>query len=220
MNKKTLLFCTGWSDTQNRWNDLFRVWFDHVKKSNLHYDQIIIPDDGSTCMPDPMWIEAEVIDSFSNRQPTSEVVFYKFPDNLGNHHEQWQWLGCYRSIQLAAEYSQRYNFEKIIYLESDARLLSNRVCDYINTTNDTWTAMYCPKFNMPELGIMFCSGTQLETYYNTMSKTYNEHSPIGFARLLEKVFPFTHVEKNFVGDRYSEYPMPIPDIADYACQTK
>ena len=207
INMKTLVFCTGWSDNEN-WN-IYQKWIEEI---NVKCDQILIPDDGSKILPcfkDFQIITGNLPDS----QPSSRVIMYHWDNCLGRP-SSLNYPGWYRSFMFVAEYAQRYGFKKIIHIEADCRLISKKIQLYVNELINGWVAFYCPKHNFPETGIQIIAGDSILEFVKFSKIPYNKF--VNF--LAEKYFPFTVNRKDFIGDRYSEYPKEIPLNADYACQ--
>ena len=111
-------------------------------------------------------------------------------------------------------------YDRIFYIATDARVLSQRLMDYLEAFDSGWLALWSPKYRFPEPCIqVITSGCKpFEEFFA------GECDPFKYnGQVEETTLPFTHVEKGFVGDRYSEYHEndgPIPPIAemDYYAQ--
>ena len=88
--------------------------------------------------------------------------------------------------------------------------------EYVEFISDGWVALWCPKYNYAEMAFQIVAGTQIADFSLFFSQPY--HNLRG--RNHETMLPFTHLEKNFVGDRYGDSDLEIPRDADYAAQVK
>lgn len=213
--KKTLVFCTAYTGTAanpwDAWNIRYKRWLEAITTSHLHYDQILIVDDGSPTLPE--WPGMATLFSLGGQQPEEPVVLFHFAENLGRL-GPYDYPGWFRSFALAAVYAQTYGFEKVIHIESDAFLISRRIQDYCNAVEDGWVAFLCPRYNFPETGIQIMAGTGLRRFYRLAAQPYSD-----FARQpIETALPFTRVERRFIGDRYGDYLTYVPAEADWTMQ--
>ncbi len=208
--QRTLVFCTSYAETKAHWDERYRRWFDAVRRSALHYDQLLLVDDGSPCLP--VWPELEIISA--NNTASGNMVLYHFADHRGRAH-LFDFEGWYRSFVFAGQYAKRHGFNKIIHLESDAYFITRRVVEYCNSIEDGWVALWSPRYSMPETAIQLCTGdVAIEKYLNLPPYAMLKGA------LLEYRLPFDRVEKKFKGDRYGEYLAQVPRDADYVTQTR
>jgi len=106
-------------------------------------------------------------------------------------------------------------FQKIVHIESDAFVLSERMMAYINGLEEGWTAFWCPIWQIPETAIQVIGCDQFEKVEELARLDRADPFFLGGA---EYILPFTNVVKFFKGDRYAEYAKAAPDDADYICQ--
>jgi hypothetical protein len=223
---KTLIFCTAWSTSSDRWHNLFGRWINHLEDSDLEYDQILLIDDGSPMLPD--WDGVRIVRE--NAMPDTcddHAVIYHFNENLGRG-DELDYPGWYRSFMFAAEWAERYGFDKIIHIESDAFLISERIVNYVNNLSDQWTTFWCPRHDFPENNIQIIAGSSVQDFIDWKNeKIPYEHYR---GRCAEYYTPYTNVVKAFYGDRWGEFapgmarvadprcPPGVPRDADYVCQ--
>jgi hypothetical protein len=50
----------------------------------------------------------------------------------------------WHSFMYAADYAGRYDFDKLVHVESDTYLLSPRLHQHVNGLEQGWTAFWCP----------------------------------------------------------------------------
>jgi len=103
---------------------------------------------------------------------------------------------------------------KIIHIESDSFILTNRLCDFINILESGWHALYSYHYNLPETCIQIICRDQLKNFIKFARKDYE----INFSgKPIELKFPFTNICKDFIGDRYFDFMDILPCNIDYVC---
>jgi len=226
---KTLIFCTSHSSEESEWSGRYGRWINALENSKLEFDQLLLLDDGSTVLPE--WDGVDIIqeNQLPNECPTSRGVIYHFENPLGRS-THIVYPGWYRSYMFAAAYAEKYGFEKVIHIESDAFLISDRIQEYVNDLTDGWTTFWCPRHKFPENSIQIIVGGGLKRYieWNKEQVPYTQYQSI-FA---EFWVPYTYVNKEFKGDRWGEFapgmaavpdpscPPGVPKDADFVCQIR
>jgi len=208
---KTLLFCTTYAVSSPQWDARFRKWWEFFTASKLERAQILMIDDGSPVLP--AWRGVKVLSDLTDRQPPEKTVLYHFADNLGRS-DALVYPGWFRSFTFAAVYAHRYGFDKVVHVESDSFLFTERIIAYINGLTSGWTALWCPRWEMPETCVQIIAADQLELYRQFSTVSYATELA---GQRIEDRLPFTHVNKDFIGDRYGEYLDWVPEDADFAC---
>jgi len=178
------------------------------------FSQCLIVDDASPCLPE--WNDLSMLDKTTNEDyiAAQKNILRTFPTHLGRP-STWNYPGWFRSYGFAAKYAKKFNFKKVIHIESDAYLLSQRLFDYINQLDKGWSSLWSNRYNFPETAIQIICEDQINSYFNFSTKPYNStyiNNPI------EVITPFTNINKRFIGDRYSEFRADIPSDADFCCQ--
>lgn len=211
---KTLLFTTSYCVSNQEWTERVYKWYNYYTKSSLHYDKILILDD---CSPvDPAWNECKIITDQFTSEPEASAFIFKFKNNLGRP-AHLDYPGWFRSFSFAARYAYKFNYDKIIHIESDAYLISSSIIDWFNKTNSGWIPLWCSRHLFPETAIQLIGRDQIVNFYKTTQLPYNTYFR---GSTIETCLPFTAVNQSFKGDRYSEYTDNIPADADYACQVR
>ena len=211
--QRTLVFCTAFSRSARTWERRYRRWLDAIRGSGLAKDQILMVDDGSPVLPN--WHDLTIVHEQNCLGSDDEAILYHFGSHLGRR-AVFDFEGWYRSFLFAGKYAAERGFDKIIHIESDAFLISRRVQDYFNRLSDTWTALWCPRHNLPETGLQVIAGTYVEKLAN-LDKILPHSALVGKA--FELQLPFSHIDRSFRGDRYRESLPYVPGVADYACAT-
>jgi hypothetical protein len=209
---KTLLFCTSYAQTPQVWDRRYRKWRDFFAAGRLRADQTLLIDDGSPVLPS--WRAVKLLEQLPERQAADKTVLYHFKDNLGRSGIR-TYPGWYRSFAFAATYALRYGFAKVVHVESDCFIYSERMFDFVNGLDSGWTAFWCPLWQFPETCIQVICEDQFEAYAKLSTVSYAQELA---DKPIEMLLPFTQVRKDFVGDRYGEYVQWVPEDADYGCQ--
>jgi hypothetical protein len=204
----TLLFCTSYLEAESAWIHRYRPWIDYYQTFPLRRDATFMLDDASPYVPQDDRLV--LLNELPARLDSGKLQLYRFPEHLGNKRHRGWWRSFLFSLQIA----RRYGFRKIIHVESDAYLLSQRVVEYLGELNSGWTALWCPLYQLPEAGIQVVAEDQFAALQAFADRDLREVS----RTMPEKSFPFTRIEKKFHGDRYGEFRSRIPRTADYACQ--
>ena len=214
MADKTLIFCTSYVKNEDEWAGRYQKWINYYLDLSFSDDKhIFLIDDGS----DEKYLKyfeiggvlegysTNVIDSSnSDLSYLADVNLYRYKKRIGmDPHEsltQGSTVGWFRSFFSSYEIAKKLNCKKIIHLESDAYLVSQNICDYIDSLESGWTSFFCPLYRFPETSIQVICEDQFEKMERMAS------APVEAYKMsqAEHIIPFTHVEREFVGDRYGE----------------
>jgi len=121
---KTLLYCAGYSTSDLGWEKRWRRWYDYNKQKGLHFDQLLIVDNGSPELPG--WSDNRVIHNLDRLWYNKNIVIYRYEDTLDTD------AHLNRSVQIASAYATQYDFDKLLHIESDVYILSKRLAKFIN----------------------------------------------------------------------------------------
>lgn len=208
---KTLVFCTAFSNTQERWQRRFGKWLKGIQDSGIEYNQILMPDDGSDVLPD--CFDYDLIHSYK-QVSTKPVTILSLTPNLGRP-ENLNYPGWYRSFSAAVAYARHHGFEKIVHIESDCFIFRTRLPESINTQTDRWRAMWCPRYQFPETAIQIIAGQEaIDRAHHQLSQDYSHW----VNRCAEHWMAIDWIDRIWIGDRYGEYSTMVPVEADYATQ--
>lgn len=214
---KTLVFCTSYHTSAKGWDDRQGIWIKALQRSSLHFDQLLIVDDASPVLPN--WPNLQTITE--KQQPHLEAIQSDAPIILYTHTERlgrasvFEFPGWYRSFAFGVLYGAAHGFEKIIHLESDAFLISDRIQSHFNVFTTGWFACWCEAYHFPEIAIQAAAGDEIANMVAFVREPYAQME----GQIHEFVFPFTHIERHFVGNRYGEMIGHVPRHADYSAQT-
>ena len=206
-----LIFCTCYADSLQVWESRYRRWIDAVKRTSLPARQILIVDDGSPCIP--TWPDATFVDEGNAIPPDAALVIYRFKNRLGRAGVR-NYPGWYRSFCFAGTYASHLGVEKVIHLESDAFLISNRIQQAFDDFRDGWASVHVERYNMPESAIQVIAGTAIEAFKAFCQVPYESR----VEQTIENIIPFTQIFRQFLGGRYGETLDYIPIDAEWAVQ--
>jgi len=215
---KTLVFCTSYAETESSWEDRQAIWLKAMQRSSLHFDQLLIVDDGSAVLP--QWSGLTVVHEADAPAPekvqtTDPLLLYAHTERLGRQ-SVFQFPGWYRSFAFGVLYGAAHGFDKIIHLESDAFLISERIQRHFNEFTTGWFSVWSEAYIFPEIAIQAAAGSAIAEMADFVRKPYSQLS----GQIHEFLFPFTHLERTFVGNRYGEMIGHVPRQADYSAQTR
>lgn len=216
---KTLLFSTMHiKDNVQR----YQKYMDYYKSrcSQLGASNLIFIDDGSErryleLLQLPIFLFDELPENLL------ETSIITFRTHLGRP-ERYYLQGWWRSFLLSPHIAERYEFDKLVHIESDAYILSDRLFKYIEESSVGWVVLWCSKYEFPETSIQIINKDSFAEIKKVIPTR-------GVDKLPEYVLPFTFIEKGFKGDRYGEYAFvsvsesnvsKIPDDADFSCQSE
>ena len=195
---KTLFFCT--SLLENASLPKYIEWWKYYKQKFPEFDFVIF-NDGP--------IEESVLKQLklSIGQEFTDKNLITFDTKLGRiDHIHWGW---YRSFKKALKIG-RENYDRIIHIEADAVVLSNRLFDFIFNDNDGWKCLYTKKYFFPESAIQIINK-------NSFHLIDDVPEEFDFHKIVELILPFRAV-KTFIGDRYGEEGKLPEHKVDYVCQ--
>lgn len=195
---KSIVFCTSYIKDAQAWDTRYQRWLDYYRDLPLDVVKRIMIDDGSPFLP-PAQIIKTVSHSASLLAETDKDLIVRFDNNLGRqsikHYPGW-WRSFLHSVNIAKE----LGVDKIIHIESDAYILSPRLLEFIEQTESGWHVMWTPHNKFPETAIQVICRDQFEAIENFKQANPTLH----FHDMAENILPFTSVNREFKGDRYSE----------------
>lgn len=181
-------------------------WINYYAALNkLEYDIIYLLDNAS----DPQNIELLKANIFKH------VYIHSFKEHLPRSaHLEYPYL--WRAVDYL-KYLLEGGYDKVIYMDNDFYLLSEKAIDYVNKVKSGWISFYCNKHKFPETGIQII--TKDNENYKNFLKTGDLMSYNG--KMMETTLPLSEVNKDLVGDRYSEYLVTdqTPEM-DFYAQTR
>ncbi|BAP89599.1 putative uncharacterized protein [Burkholderiales bacterium GJ-E10] len=233
---RTLLFCTSHVRNEQSWISRYRRWIDYYAGGPIQYSRMLLLDDASPFTPDRSEIETVSSEDIAGRGDGASHLLVRFPKHLGRQ-SMSAYPGWWRSFFFSLDVARAMNLQKIVHVESDAFVLSTRLADFLNDVRSGWHTLWLPKYGMPETAVQVICEDQLCRFAQFQRDSTNQINQT----IAEHILPFTHVHKEFTGDRYSEFKRnrwifrsrkfdflpifqkdffwkPIPPHADFATQ--
>jgi hypothetical protein len=203
----SFLFCTSYIDKNimNCHPLRYKKWISYYSQimTRLGVDYIFMIDDGSLdlAIEDPV-----IVDVFSAKEGlpaelSKKINIITFRQHLGRPSIE-DYPGWWRSFTYSIKIAEKYNFKKIVHIESDFYIISDRLMRFINSLNSGWTSLYSSHYGFCETGIqIICQDSfyDLEGIRNTI-----EASNYKINQVAEHFLPFTSVCKEFNGDRLGD----------------
>lgn len=194
----TLLFCTSYIRTRKEWINRYKRWINYYDDGKIENTRRILIDDGSPYLPETDEIRV-IPDNENASNYNDNVMIVHFKDNLGRHSIS-DYPGWWRSFFFSLDIALEFNVDKIVHIESDAYILNKNLAKFINSTTKGWSVLWTPHYSMPETAIQIICSDQFDSFRNFQD---NFHK-VDKGKLAEHLLPFTSVNKDFKGDRYSE----------------
>jgi hypothetical protein len=231
---KSILFCTSYIPDIEAWEDRYKRWLDYYRHAPIDAVKKILIDDGSPFLP-----PADMIETVAHTAPlsnTGDNVMIRFDNNLGRQSTS-AYPGWWRSFLHSISVARELGADRIIHIESDAFILSQRLADFINQTQSGWHVLWTQRHHLPETAIQVICRDQFDQFEDFKAR----YPDLNFPDMAERLLPFSSINRTFKGDRYSEFqrnrgifrsrkfngiPMfqwdlfvePIPADADFATQ--
>ena len=198
---RSVFFCTSYIADADAWNTRYKPWLDFHRKIDFGDTRFIMIDDASPFCP-PV-DEAHIINP-GDRLPGRNPAIIRFKNRLGRS-SLLSYPGWWRSFLHSADLARSIGAQKIIHVESDAFIISPRMRDYINNLEEGWTTFWACSHNFPETAIQVICEDQFEALASFKDKTPESLE----GKFAEELLPFTHINRDMVGDRYSEFRVPL-----------
>jgi hypothetical protein len=245
---RALLFCTsytGGAASPSRW----RRWCDYydARRDAFGVERLCLIDDGSpvgAACPGTTIVDCERLPD----ELPAGIVCFRFAHHYGRR-SLHSFAGWWRSFAFAAHVARRYGFDKLLHVESDAFVLTRRLADRLRALDSGWSALWCPRFRMPESAVQVLCGPaliELEGLFAAGPPAWEQSdwrlrwraqarrlrrrwpgtnilmAPMALLgpQTAEYVLPFDRVLREFRGDRYGEFLDEYPPAADYVCQAR
>ena len=198
---RSVFFCTSYIPNADAWNTRYKRWLDFHKKIDFGETRFLMVDDASPYSPPTNEIAIiKPSESISDNQPS----LIRFPNRLGRN-SLLSYPGWWRSFLHSVDMARSIGARKIIHVESDAFIISQRMRDYINNLNAGWTTFWATSYNFPETAIQVICEDQFDAISSFKNRTPESLE----GKFAEELLPFTHINREMIGDRYSEFRVPM-----------
>ena len=203
----SLLFATGYigKDCQV---ERYDIWLDYYlpRLSKLNCDKAVIIDDGSP-LEQVVKLGIPIVDANNlPEQLPGKVCWVRFPDNLGR---PFRGLipGWWRSFSFASFIALKYNFDRLVHIESDTYIFCDKLFNKIAETNTHWWSPYSKHYYWPETTIQVIHKKGIEKlflFWNADKMYWYAYQISNFQYVPEYILPIDEVDKGWLGDRFGE----------------
>lgn len=194
---RTFIFCTSFINGDPVTHTLGRYerWVKYYSPllDELQAERMFLIDDGGKDYGD-----INVISGDLPAEVTSVVNVYRFEETLGRR-SVMDFPGWWRSFLFSIEIARKYGYDRIIHIESDFFILSDRLKEYIKNLENGWISMYSDHYSIPETGIQVICKDAFDIFTDFKEKHLNANYQMD--QYAELILPFTHVNSSFIGDR-------------------
>jgi hypothetical protein len=169
-------------------------------KNAIGFDQFIMVDNGSS----PVLIE-----EFHKR--TGSAVQLLLREHLKRGPGPFDFPYIWRAINEQKTILETGKIDKVIGIDSDGYVLSNRLADYIRSSSSGWEAFWSHKYQWPTAELNILNKDAFSIYIEYAKTPWQER----FGKLIETTTPFTRINKDFICDRFGEtreIPRPFMDF--------
>jgi hypothetical protein len=174
-------------------------------KEEIGFEKIFLLDNSST-WENLKKLGGSVYDE-NNRSITifspSDLFVYRCRDHLERGNSSGEdYPYCWRALYFINTLIDQYRYEKIISIDTDCFVVSNRLAQFTRYCVSGWHTLYCQKYKFPEASFHILNQDAfpvLEKY----TEDRNFMSRNGKV-MIERDIPFTKVHKQFDCDRYGE----------------
>lgn len=208
---KTCMFTTSWLDGTDKLGnsrlDRTKRYLDYYRplKDELGFSEFFLADNHSSIeniVDLNLSHKLRVFSQYEQRISGEDCIVKCFTETLtrGEHLDYpYVWRGVYFVQELI-----KLGYEKIIYCETDAFILSRPLAHYIRGLDSGFVSFYSPRYNFPLAEITVLCKDAFPRFIDWCSQmTWQERNK---QRLLyETALPFTGIQRGFIGDRYGEF---------------
>jgi len=203
----SFLFCTSYIDNRSRDHQSLRYdkWINYYSgiADELGVRNIFIFDDAGPATTEMASMDLDVIEVERGLPSTlrKTVNIFAFHDHLGRSSVD-KYPGWWRSFTYSIVIARKYGFNKIVHIESDFYILSDRLIRFICGLDKGWTSLFSAYYGFPETAVQVIA----EDSFHKLELLYAEaiSSQYTFGHFAELILPISNVIKDFVGDRLGE----------------
>lgn len=136
-----------------------------------------------------------------------EVTLFRFEEHLRRLDVADGYIYCWRAVY--ALRSLFAGYDKIIFIDSDAYVLSRRLINFMRTCNQGFQSFWCPRHGFPESSLFIINKDAYPIFEKYCDELSYEDRAWRSTRM-ETSLPFTRVSHDFNIDRFGE-DNPTPD---------
>lgn len=218
---KTMFATSSRMDSERHGQYAISRWFEHHQKFlskwgiqavcsfNNGDENLPIEDIFCVCPTGPVSI-------FLPPLPDAINVFYHSP--CVPRLSIWTYPGLWRSWFTMVKVAKANRFDRIVYIETDFFLLSNRLAEWVSERTVGMSGLWTKKYGMAEAALIVLCEDVFDKFLHCADGIDLDHV-MKNEHTAEFLFPWTYLEKGFVGDRWGEVgEASICLDADYVAQ--
>lgn len=135
----------------------------------------------------------------------TDLSVHSFSSHLMRGPKPHDYPYCWRALYALQDLIAR-GYEKIIFIDSDAFVLSRVFAEFLRDCKTGWQAPWCPLLNTPETSIFVLCEDTYPLFQNYTKRPWENR----VGDLMEGSLPITHVRKEFNVQRFGEMNPPPP----------
>jgi hypothetical protein len=198
---RSFIFCTSAlnGNADNHSIRRYRRWINHYSRilPEVGADRLFLIDDGGKEKD----VSFEIIGGNLHDILQDQVYLYRFPASLGRKNPV-EFPGWWRSFLFSIEIAEKYGYQRMIHIESDFFVLSQRLRSFIRDIDRGWTSMYSYFYEWPESGIQIICEDAFDSFREIKRQLFSKG--YSWKAYAEMTLPFTNICKDFNGDRLGE----------------
>jgi len=118
---------------------------------------------------------------------------------------------CWRALWTINEMLINSYVQKVIHIDSDGFVLSQRLMDHLRNTKTGWETFWVERYGFPEASLWTLNRDSFSILNNFFAHGWASYN----GKLMEVELPFTKVNKEFVTDRFGEDRTMPNESIDY-----
>lgn len=225
-NDSSFLFATGYISNESKIERYIKwIQYYNENKSKIGADELVIFDDCSNIelvqqlqkVIQGNNIEFNIIDYDKLPDELCKGVnWIRFDSHLGRPSVHIT-AGWHRSFSYAGVIAKHYGYDKIVHVESDTYILTDRLFNFIHDSKNEWSVLFNKDYNFPDTCIQIIHRDHfkyLEQLYELGEKFWFK-AETNKTFIAEFVFKFTNIVRYFNGSWHGGNIEDAPKDVDY-----
>ncbi len=169
-------------------------------REQIGFDEFIMVDNGSS---------PSLIDEFHAK--TSRAVHLMLREHLKRGPGPLDFPYIWRAINEEKSVLEEGKFDRVISIDSDGYILSQRLAHFIRNCNSGWETFWSHKYQWPTAELNILNQDAFPVFFEYAKTPWQDR----IGKLMETTTPFTKINKDFICDRFGETreaPRPFMDF--------
>lgn len=210
---KTAIIVTQWLGTEEYYKKSIKFYEYYGQKEVM---------DALGLLPGDIWVVDNASESLeldalksSLKARYEESLRYKVYEKHYSRTAHLEYPYCWRALYFARELFQEYDYEKVIYMNNDSYIISEKMMEAVKNIETGYYTPYCKKHNFPECEIQIICKDSVQ-YWELTGRPYLRYN----GQQMEDVIP-SLIMHDQVGDRHSEDGLIVQDPSwDFSTQVR